>query len=109
MERSWNIAEQTLEDNATKLRLEFSSVHTDAVNAGEAAPSHDKIIMLRLWTSQRDRVATFIFERGGKLIRTEVEPVPGPEEVARAQPGEIVSLEHDGKPPVNILPDKLDL
>jgi hypothetical protein len=75
MKRIWQIEEQTIEDDATKLRLEFSSVHTDAVNAGEDPPSRDELIVLRLWTTDRTRLATFTFERNGKHLKTEVEPV----------------------------------
>jgi hypothetical protein len=78
MERIWQIEEQTIEDNATKLRLEFSSVYTDAVNAGEDPPSRDELIVLRLWTSDRTRLATFTFERNGKLLKSEIEPVATP-------------------------------
>lgn len=78
MNRPWNIAEQVIEDPTTKLRIEFSSVHTDEVAAGREAPLHDEIIYLRLWTSDRTRVATYAFTRGGQFIKTAVEHVdPG--------------------------------
>ena len=77
--RSWTIAEQCVEDPSTKLRLEFSSVWSDEVNAGNEAPDRDDIVILRLWTSQRDRLATFRFERSGRFIRTDIEPLAEPE------------------------------
>lgn len=76
--RPWNIAEQVVEDPTTKLRLEFSSVHTDELTVGRPAPGHDQILYLRLWTTDRTRVATYAFTRGGAFIRTAVEHVdPG--------------------------------
>lgn len=76
--RPWNIAEQVVEDPTTKLRLEFSSVHTDELTVGRPAPDHDQILYLRLWTTDRTRVATYAFTRGGAFIRTAVEHVdPG--------------------------------
>lgn len=78
MNRPWNIAEQVIEDPTTKLRIEFTSVHTVEVEQGRPAPLHDEIIYLRLWTSDRTRVATYAFTRGGQFIKTAVEHVdPG--------------------------------
>lgn len=74
MKRIWQVEEQIIEDPATKLRLELSSVHTDEINAGNEAPAHDEIVVLRLWTSDRERIATFAFERNGRFIKTDVEP-----------------------------------
>lgn len=92
MKRIWQIEEQTIEDPTTKLRLDFSSVHSDEVNAGNEPPSHDNIILMRMWDSTRTRIATFTFERNGRFISTDVEPVPGPADVAGVQPGEHVAL-----------------
>lgn len=78
MVRPWNIMEQVVEDPTTKLRLEFSSVHTDELSKGASPPGHDQILYLRLWTTDRTRVATYAFTRGGEFIRTTVEHVdPG--------------------------------
>lgn len=77
IERPWNIAEQVIEDPTTKLRLEFSSVHTEEVAEGKPAPDHDQILFLRLWTSDRLRVATYAFTRGGAFIKATVEPLGG--------------------------------
>ena len=74
--RIWQIKEQVVEDPSTKLRLEFSSVYTDEVNAGNEPPLKDELLMIRLWTSDRTRVATFTFERSGRFVRCEVEPLP---------------------------------
>lgn len=71
--RAWSILEQVVEDPATKLRLEFSSVHTDELNAGREAPSNDEYVLLRLWTSDRERMATFRFQRNGSFLNTMVE------------------------------------
>lgn len=71
--RMWNILEQTVEDPATKLRLEFSSIHTDEVQNGNEAPGNDETVLLRLWTSDRARVATFKFQRNGAFLMTEVD------------------------------------
>lgn len=73
--RPWNIMEQVVEDPTTKLRIEFTSVHSEAVKEGQPAPGHDKILYMRLWTSNRDRVATYAFTRGGQFIKTAVEHV----------------------------------
>lgn len=78
MRRIWPIKEQVVEDPSTKLRLEFSSVYTDEVNAGNDPPDKDELMVLRLWTSDRSRVATFTFERNGRFVRCEVEPIPSP-------------------------------
>jgi hypothetical protein len=78
MKRIWQVQEQTVEDPSTKLRLEFSSVHSDELQAGNDAPAHDNIILLRLWTSDRTRLATFQFERNGRFIKADVETIPEP-------------------------------
>ena len=75
MPRSWQIEEQTVEDPATKLRLEFSSIWSDEVNAGNETPWHDSLVVLRLYTSDRTRMATFTFERNGRFVKTDVEPL----------------------------------
>ena len=75
VKRIWQIEEQVVEDPATKLRLEFSSVHSDEVKAGNEAPSHDELVVLRLWTSDRNRMATFLFERNGRFVKCDVEPL----------------------------------
>lgn len=78
MDRPWNIVEQVVEDPTTKMRLEFTSVHSEAVKEGQQAPDHDKVIYLRLWTTDRTRVATYAFTRAGVFIKTAVEHVdPG--------------------------------
>ena len=74
--RIWQIKEQVVEDPSTKLRLEFSSVYTDEVNAGNEPPRKDELLVLRLWTSDRTRVATFTFERNGRFVCCGVEPLP---------------------------------
>jgi hypothetical protein len=71
--RIWQIAEQTVEDPATRLRFEFSSVHTDTTAAGEEAPGKDDVVVLRLWTSARTHMVTMKFERNGAFISSEVE------------------------------------
>ena len=76
MSRIWQIKEQVVEDPSTKLRLEFSSVYTDEVNAGNEPPLKDELLVLRLWTSDRTRVATFTFERNGRFVHALVEPLP---------------------------------
>jgi hypothetical protein len=91
--RIWQIREQVIEDPSTKLRLDFSSVYTDEVNAGNEPPTHDGLVVLRLWTSDRTRIASFLFERNGRFIKCEVEPLPTVEQVAGAQPGERVTAE----------------
>ena len=73
--RIWQIKEQVVEDPSTKLRLEFSSVYTDEVNAGNEPPLKDELVLIRLWTSDRTRVATFAFERNGRFVHCEVEPI----------------------------------
>lgn len=73
--RPWNIEEQVVEDPTTKMRLEFSSVHTDEVSAGREAPLHDKLVKLRMWTTDRSRVATFCFTRDGMFVMAQVEPI----------------------------------
>ena len=83
MSRIWQIKEQVVEDPSTKLRLEFSSVYTDEVNAGNEPPLKDELLMIRLWTSDRTRVATFTFERNGRFVHALVEPLPN----AAALPG----------------------
>ncbi|HEX8838271.1 MAG TPA: hypothetical protein VF748_15115 [Candidatus Acidoferrum sp.] len=100
MKRIWQIEEQTVEDPSTKLRLEFSSVHTDEVNAGNEPPANDGTVMLRLWTSDRTRVATYRFDRSGQFIACEIEAVPGPENVAPVEAGETVQMQTplDGLP-----------
>lgn len=75
MKRIWQIEEQVVEDPTTKLRMEFSSVHTDEVTAGNEAPGHDDVLLLRMWSQDRGRLATFRFERNGRFISAEVEPV----------------------------------
>lgn len=72
--RIWQVKEQTVEDPSTKLRLEFSSVYTDELNAGNEPPAHDALVVLRLWTSDRTRLATFTFERNGQFVKCDVEP-----------------------------------
>jgi hypothetical protein len=74
--RIWQIKEQVVEDPSTKLRLEFSSVYTDEVNAGNEPPLKDELLVLRLWTSDRTRLATFTFERSGRFVHALVEPLP---------------------------------
>ena len=74
--RIWQIKEQVVEDPSTKLRLEFSSVYTDEVNAGNEPPLKDELVLIRLWTSDRTRVATFAFERNGRFVHALVEPLP---------------------------------
>lgn len=115
MVRPWNIAEQVVEDPSTKLRLEFSSVHSEEMAQGRESPLHDQILYLRLWTSDRTRVATYAFTRGGQFIKATVEPlnVPDAEREARAEamaynedhPQGIsestVSLPHDAGQPVD--------
>ena len=81
MSRIWQIKEQVIEDPSTKLRLEFSSVYTDEVNAGNEPPLKDELLVIRLWTSDRTRVATFTFERNGRFVRCEVEPLPAAPDV----------------------------
>ena len=71
----WQVEEQILEDPATKLRLEFSSVWTDEVNAGNEPPTQDELAVLRLYTSDRTRMATFTFERNGRFVKCDVEPL----------------------------------
>jgi hypothetical protein len=84
--RIWQIKEQVIEDPSTKLRLDFSSVYTDEVNAGNEPPAKDELVVLRLWTSDRTRIASFLFERDGRFVRCEVQPIvqepPAPEESA---------------------------
>ena len=70
MDRPWNILEQVVEDPTTKMRIEFSSVHSEAIAGGFEAPAHDQILYMRLWTTDRSRVATYAFTRGGQFIRT---------------------------------------
>ena len=72
MKRLFSVEEQTIEDPATKLRLEFSSVHTDEVNEGHEPPSNDDTVILRLWTSDRTRLATYKLERNGWFISADV-------------------------------------
>lgn len=79
MDHGWNISEQVVEDPTTKMRLEFSSVHSEDVAAGRDAPDHDQILYLRLWTTDRSRIATYMFTRGGQFIRAVVDPVDGSE------------------------------
>lgn len=76
--RIWQIKEQVVEDPSTKLRLEFSSVYTDEVNAGNEPPLKDELLVLRLWTSDRTRIASFMFERSGRFVHALVEPLPIP-------------------------------
>lgn len=98
MQRPWNIVEQVIEDPTTKLRIEFTSVHSIEVSEGRAAPEHDQIIYLRLWTSDRTRVATYAFTRGGAFIKTAVEHVdPG------VHPKLEDGIAHAGEPPVEAL------
>jgi hypothetical protein len=84
--RIWQIKEQVVEDPSTKLRLEFSSVYTDELNAGNEPPTKDELLVLRLWTSDRTRLATFTFERNGQFVHALVEPLPTPP-VPRDLPG----------------------
>ena len=95
MKRIWSIEEQIIEDNSTKLRLEFSSVHTDELTAGNEAPGNDDTVLLRLYTSDRQRVATFKLERSGRFIRCDVEPLTPYEDLAQhtglSGPGETVA------------------
>ncbi len=93
--RIWQIKEQVVEDPSTKLRLEFSPVYTDEVNGGNEPPAQDELVILRLWTSDRTRLASFVFERNGRFVRCEVEPIPSPEQIATAQPGELVDARVD--------------
>src|SRR5215475_3333367 len=92
MKRIWQVQEQVVEDPTTKLRLEFSSVHTDEVNAGNEAPAADELVVLRLWTSDRNRMVTFLFERNGRFVRADIEPLDASGEPivagARAEPGD---------------------
>ena len=90
--RIWQIKEQLVEDPSTKLRLEFSSVYTDEVNAGNEPPLKDELLVLRLWTSDRTRVASFLFERNGRFVRCEVEPLPAPAPVDPPGQGVDVSM-----------------
>jgi hypothetical protein len=83
--RIWQIKEQVVEDPSTKLRLEFSSVYTDEVNAGNEPPLKDELLVLRLWTSDRTRLASFVFERNGQFVHALVEPIVTPEDIVQAQ------------------------
>lgn len=75
MKRIWQIEEQAVEDPASRLRFEFSSVHSDEIAAGHEPPLHDEIVRLRLWTSTRSHMCTLLFARNGAFIRGEVEAV----------------------------------
>src|SRR5215472_3426478 len=82
MKRIWSIEEQVIEDNSTKLRLEFTSVHSEEMSAGNEAPGNDETVMLRLYTSDRNRVAIFKLERNGRFIRADIDtlqPAGGPD------------------------------
>jgi hypothetical protein len=81
--RIWQIKEQVVEDPSTKLRLEFSSVYTDEVNAGNEPPLKDELLVIRLWTSDRTRIASFMFERNGRFVHALVEPLPAPADLPR--------------------------
>jgi hypothetical protein len=93
MQRIWQVTEQIVEDPSTKLRLEFSSVYTDELNAGNEPPDRDHLVVLRLWTSDRTRMASFVFERNGRFVFCEVEPIASPEDpfVHKNEQDEIVS------------------
>ncbi len=95
--RIWQIKEQVVEDPSTKLRLEFSSVYTDEVNGGNEPPAQDELVIMRLWTSDRSRLASFVFERNGRFVRCEVEPIPTPADplVHKNEQKEIISAQAD--------------
>jgi hypothetical protein len=75
LKKIFQIEEQTIEDPATGLRFEFSSIHSDDMASGNEAPGKDEIVLLRLWTSDRARMVTFQFERNGKFINAIIDPV----------------------------------
>lgn len=88
--RIWQVKEQTVEDPTTKLRFEFSSVHTDEVNAGNEAPTSDAVVIMRLWTSDRTRMVEMRFERNGAFMYATIVPLDGVDGIGVAEVGEPV-------------------
>lgn len=78
--RPWNIEEQVIVEPTTKLRFEFTSVHSQCMARGEEAPGHDKAIALNVYNEGGTRVIRIEFTRGGQMVASVVEqweqPVP---------------------------------
>lgn len=92
MKRIWQIEEQVVEDPTTKLRLEFSSVHSDELAQDREPPGHDDVVVLRLWTSDRTKQVTFLFERNGRFIRSEINNLEHVQPLTVAQAANAVDL-----------------
>lgn len=82
--RPWAIQEQQFNVDEIGFTFQFSSVHSEAVAAGEAAPDHDQSICLRMWNRERTKCLTAWFDRGGLFVRAELDS--GEEMQQPAQP-----------------------
>lgn len=73
--RPWNIGEQVIVEPTTKLRFEFTSVHSQCMARGEEPPEHDRAVVLNVYNEGGSRVIRMDFSRGGQLVASTVEPV----------------------------------
>lgn len=75
MPRPWEIWEQVVVEPATKLRFEFTSEHSRAVEKGEEPPYHDKAVILNVYNESGTRVIRMDFTRAGDFVSSTVEPL----------------------------------
>lgn len=75
--REWSIAEQVVVEPSTKLRFEFTSVHSQCVAAGEEPPYHDRAVMLNIYNESCTRVIRLDFDRTGQMVASTVEQFDG--------------------------------
>lgn len=73
--RPWEIQEQVVVEPSTKLRFEFTSEHSKAVEKGEEPPYHDKAIILNVYNESGTRVIRMDFTRGADFVSSTVEPL----------------------------------
>lgn len=73
MPRHWNIAEQTVTVPEINYTFQFGSVHSAELDAGREPPTHDNEIFMKMWDPTKTRCCTLVFDRGGYLVRSELD------------------------------------